>query len=325
MDQVSKPLAVLQVNHRDMTGHFSPWLEEISYVDHMAGESDGLEIRLDNSDGRWFREWYPIKGSSLEAWIGYSGRALLATGECQVDEIELEGAPDTVTVRALGAGNRTALRTPKSRAYEGKSLRAIASEVAAQHQLTVVGEVPDLTWRRATQHRETDLGFLCRLGEEHGIVFSVKGTQLVFHDVQKLEGQRPMLQLRRQDLRSFRFREKMVEGGASAAYFDGSTKELRAVEILAEHPHADRKKLRRRTESPAHTQRLAKAALHTSKSWERDGTLTLPGDTRLVAGGTLELVGFGVMDGLWLTRSARHTVTRDEGYSMELEVRHVAK
>jgi len=320
-----RPTAIIQVNHRDMTGHFTPWLEELSYTDHLAGESDGLEIRLDNSDGRWFREWYPIKGSTLEAWIGYEGQPLLATGECQVDEIELEGGPDIVTIRALGAGNQVALRTPKSRAFEGKSLRAIANEVAAQHGLEVVGEVPDLTWRRATQHRETDLAFLCRIGAEHGLVFSVKGGKLIFHEEQKLEAQPPILQLRRSDLSSFRFREKVVEGGASAAYFDGSTKELRVVEVQMERPHPDRKKTRRRTESTAHTQRLAKVALQTRKGWEREGTLTLPGHTHLLAGVTFELVDFGVLDGLWLTRSARHSQSRGQGYSTELEVRHVAK
>lgn len=319
-----RPVALLQVNHRDVSAQFGPWLLDVSYVDHMEGESDGLEVRLENIEGRWTRGWYPVKGSSLEAWIGYEGTPLLATGECQVDEIEVEGPPDTVTIRALGAGNQKALRTPKSRAFEGKSLRSIAAEVAQTHNLTLVGEVPDLTWRRATQHRETDLGFLCRLGAEHGLVFAVKGSQLVFHEVQRLEAQRAVLRVLRKDLSTFRFREKVVAGGASAAYFDGDTKELRVVEVQSEHPHPDRKKLRRRTESATQTQRLAKMALHASKSWERDGTLTLPGDARLVAGTTLELADFGLLDGLWLTRSARHSVSRDKGYTTELEVRHVA-
>jgi hypothetical protein len=58
---------------------------------------------------------------------------------------------------------------------------------------------------------------------------------------------------------------------------------------------------------------------------EREGTLTLPGDTRLVAGGNFELADFGVLDGLWQIKSARHGVGRDKGYQCELEVRHVAK
>ncbi len=325
MDATQKPAMTLHVNHRDATGYFGPWLLELTYVDHMVGESDGLEVRLDNSDSRWMKEWYPVKGSTLEGWLGYEDGPQLATGECQIDEVELEGMPDVVVLRALGAGNKTALRTPKSRAFEGKSLRSIAAEVAQTHGLQVVGTVPDITWRRAAQHRETDLAFLCRLGEEHGLVFSVKGAQLVFHDLQRLDAQPAMLKITKGDLSNYRFREKVVEGGASAAYFDGDTKELRVVELQMEHPHADRRKLRRRTESKVHTQRLAKAALHEAKGWEREGTLTVPGDTRLVAGGNFELAGFGVLDGIWQIRSARHTAARDKGYQCQLEVRHVAK
>jgi phage protein D len=231
-----------------------------------------------------------------------------------------------VIINALGAANQKALRTQKSRAFEGKSLRSIAAEVAQTHNLTLVGMVPDITWRRATQHRESDLAFLSRLGEEHGLVFSVKGDKLVFHEIQKLEAQRPLLKLVKSDLSEYRFREKVVAGAASASYFNGDLKELHAVEVVEqEHRHPDKKKVRRRTENKAQAQRLAKMALRTQKAWERDATLTLPGDTRLVAGGTFELTGFGKMDGLWLTRSARHRVVRNHGYTVELEARHVAQ
>lgn len=316
--------AQLFVNHQNATGHFSPWLLDLTFTDHVAGESDGLEVRLDNADGRWMNDWYPVKGTSIEAFFGYEDRPLLGTGVCEVDEIELEGPPSVVTLRAIAAGNRKALRTPRSRAYEGRGLRAIAAEVASTHGLKLVGEVPDIPWRRATQHRETDLAFLCRLGEEHGIVFSVRGEQLVFHDIQRLEELPATLKLTPSDLISYRFRERVVEGAASAAYFDGSTKELRVVEVQTQgHPHPDRRKLRRRTEGPAHSQRLAKVALKTSKGFEREATLVLPGEPRLVAGTTLELGGFGALEGLWLTRSARHGLSRG-GYTTELEVRHVA-
>jgi hypothetical protein len=325
MELIDKPIAQLLVNHRDATGYFDPWLIEIAYQDHLEGESDGLEVKLDNSEGRWMNQWYPVKGTSIEAALGYEGRPLLSTGVCQVDEIELDGPPDVVTIRALGAGNMTALRTSKSRAFEGKSLRSIAYEVASYHSLTLVGEVPDVRWSRATQHRETDLGFLNRIGAEHGIVFSVKGDKLVFHDLFALEKLPKVLSLTPADMTSYRFREKVVVSATEASYFDGTTKELRSTTAtMPENPHPDRHKVRRRTESKAHTQRLAQAAMHVKKSWERDATLTLPGNPQLVAGCNLELTKFGVLDGLWLIRAARHSITRGEGYRTELEVRHVA-
>lgn len=323
-EYLDRPSVTLEVNHREATGYFGPWVLDLTYVDHMAGESDGLEIRLDNSDGRWMREWYPVKGTSIQATIGYEGGKFLSTGICQVDEIELSGPPDTVTIKALAAGNTRALRTPKSRAFEGKSLNAIAAEVAGIHGLSMVGEVPEISWRRSTQNRETDLGFLCRLGEEHGIVFSVKGDLLVFHELQKLEAGPKVLKLGPSDLTSYRFREKVVAGAASASYFDGSTKELVVAEFqLNESRHPDKKKIHRRTENKGQTRRLANMAMRTQKAFERDGTLALPGNTLLLAGGIFELESFGALDGLWMIRSARHSVS-SSGYTTEMEARHVS-
>jgi phage protein D len=296
----------------------------MTYTDHIQGEADGLEIQLEDTSGRWQDFWYPVKGSTLHAWLGRDTGGLLDCGEFQVDEIELTGPPDTVTVRGLGATNQKALRTKVSKAHEGGSLKSLASDIAAKHGLSIVGTVPDLAWKRVTQYRETDLGFLRRIALEHGAVFSVKGSTLVFHDLQSLEAQKAMLTLHRTDLEGYTFREKMtgVEGGVSASYFNGDTKELQVVEVELQEHVGDTHKIHRRTEHKGQTQRLAKAALHTRKGFEREGTLTLPGDTRLVAGGNIELLGFGVLEGLWQLKSAKHTVSRS-GYSVELEVRHV--
>lgn len=80
----------------------------------------------------------------------------------------------------------------------------------------------------------------------------------------------------------------------------------------------------RRSESRTQSQCLAKGVLHMGKGWERDATLQLPGLTRLRAGLNVKLAGFGVREGLWMIQSARHEVSRSNGYTTELEVRHVA-
>lgn len=323
--QAEQPIAKLLVNHRDVTGDFSPFLLSMTFTDHMDGEADGLELSLEDADGRWIRGWYPVKGSTVEAWVGYEGLPLLSCGEFQVDEIEVTGPPDTVTIRAVGDATRKALRTSRSRAYEGASLRTIAQQVASQHALTLVGAVPDVHWRRVTQHRETDLGFLQRIAAEHGLIFTVKGDRLIFHEIAKLEAQAAILTITREDVVNFSFRDKVVPGSSSSSYFRGDTKELEVVEVqLADQTHPDKKKSQRRTEGQAHGQRLAKAALRVGKSMEREASLSLPGNVSLVAGANVALSGWGVLDGLWLSKSATHRIDRSSGYTTDLEVRHVS-
>lgn len=314
------PVVRLLVGHRDVTADFMPWLLSLTYVDHMAGEADGLEITLDNSDGRWLEGWYPVKGSTLEAWIGFEGAPLMPCGEFQLDEMDFSGPPDVVNLRALAAGSRTQLRTRQTQVWEGVSLRQVVEEVAARHELQVVGTIPDLHWKSLTQSKETDLGFLQRLAVDLGVVFTLKGRSLVFHDLEALESAPAVLVLRREDVSSWTFRDKVAPGAASASYFDGDTGELQVVELQT--APGDQVKHGRRSESKAHAARKVKSALRVAKSQEREGTLTRSGDIRLRAGRTLELNGWGVLDGLWLLKSARHSVDRG-GYRVDLEVRHV--
>nr|WP_320132003.1 contractile injection system protein, VgrG/Pvc8 family [uncultured Holophaga sp.] len=320
-----RPIVKIYVNHRDATGDFTPFLTSLTFTDHMDGEADGLELTLEDVDQRWVRGWYPVKGSTIQAWIGYEGGPLLSCGEFQVDEIEVSGPPDTVTVRAVGDATKKALRTRRSKGYEGASLRTIAQDVASRHGLTLVGTIPDVHWSRVTQHQEADLAFLQRLGSEHGLIFTVKGSSLVFHEIATLEAQSAILTLQRKDVSSWSFRDKVVPSSSSVSFFRGDTKELEVVEVqLADQTHPDKKKSHRRVESKGHARRLAKAALRRHKSYEREGSIALPGNVSLVAGGNVELSGWGVLDGLWLMKSVTHKYDRSGGYATDMEARYVS-
>jgi phage protein D len=250
----------------------------------------------------------------------------LNTLECTIDEIQVDGPPSTVTIRAIGAANTKQVRTTRSRAFEDTTLKAIAATIAGQNGLTIMGDIPDIHWARVSQWRETDLAFLRRIGKEHLLAFNVKGKNLVLYDTQALESRGTMLTVGIRDLTRYSFREKVIHGSVQACYFDRETKQLNSETLtIPERAHPNIKKVKHRTENKTQTQRVAKAALHDTKAWERDGTLTLPGDVRARAGGNLELTSdFGVLAGIWQIRQGRHMISRDKGYETELEIRHVA-
>lgn len=54
------------------------------------------------------------------------------------------------------------------------------------------------------------------------------------------------------------------------------------------------------------------------------GSLTLPGNPKLVAGVTFDLTDCGKLSGKYLIESARHRLDRGGGYTTELEVKRVA-
>lgn len=50
---VDAPLVLLQYDNKDITADMSPFLQELTYTDNLEGESDSLDIRLEDADGRW--------------------------------------------------------------------------------------------------------------------------------------------------------------------------------------------------------------------------------------------------------------------------------
>lgn len=133
---VLQPKFQIKYNKRDITADLTPHLLSVTYTDKVAGESDEIEIRLEDTDALWRNEWYPTKGDTLQLWFGYENNTVYA-GAFQIDEIEVSGPPDTVTMRGLAAGIKNAIRTKTSKAHEGKSLKEIAQDVAKKHGLTV--------------------------------------------------------------------------------------------------------------------------------------------------------------------------------------------
>lgn len=64
----------------------------------------------------------------------------------------------------------------------------------------------------------------------------------------------------------------------------------------------------------------AEAALDDHNEYQQTGSLSMMGNTQLIAGNKITLDGFGVLSGEWLITSARHSFDRSSGYSTEIEV-----
>ena len=196
---------VLSYSGADITGDIASDALMISYVDADHGKSDEIEVKLEDRMHRWKGSWYPEKGDVLDLMIGWIGQGMLPCGKFEVDEISFDGPPDTVTVRGLSAPVTASLRTKKTRAFENKTLRQIAEQIAGEHGLTVEGEIENITIKRVTQNDERDLEFLRRTAEEYAHVFAVREKVLFFSKVADLEKQDPVAVIPRTEMKRFNF------------------------------------------------------------------------------------------------------------------------
>lgn len=311
----------------DVTRDLAGMALSIAYADHLSGHSDTLEVALEDADGRWAGPWYPTKGDGLSLAIGYAGEPHLPCGDFVVDEMDLAGPPDTLTVRCLAAGIAGALRTRRDRAFEATDLAAVAHAVAADHGLEAIGIDAGLAMERVSQTDETDLAFLTRLAEEWGFVFSVRGDRLVFQPLEEVEGQPASVALDRADLSDWRLVDttRLTYRACEVSYFDPHAGDTFTALVEADGAETAGDTLRRtiRSETAEQAEARARALLHRANARRATGTLTLPGEPRLMAGLVIDLAGLGRLDGRWLIEASHHRLDRAGGYATEIECRHV--
>lgn len=311
---------------RDITVDISKFLVSLTYNDKTTGASDEIQIVVEDTDGVWRGDWFPNKGDTLDVTIGLDG-VVVPCGVFEIDEVELSGPPEQVSIRGLATGIKSPLRTKNSYAFEKQSLQAIAENIAGRHGLTVMGEIESIQIERATQHRETDLGFLARIAAEFGYVFSLRGTDLTFTTVYKLEDADPIQAVDRSDLIRYSITDKTagVFKSARTKYHNPDTDDLQSGEFDADDDVAtsDVLEVRQRVENDGQAQFKAKAALHDANSKQQSGTLTMPGQPLLLAGSNFDLTGMGVLSGKYHIVESSHRIDASAGYVTDVQVKRV--
>jgi len=249
--------------------------------------------------------------------MGYGGLlgVRVPCGLYAVDETEASGDAngDTATFKALSAFTSKGLRTERSEAYDQMKLADIVSKVAKRHELTVVGEIPDLSFERITQNKKGDLRFLTGLAEDWGCYFSIKGDQLVFTTRESIEAAAPVrvFDLVEGDpVTRYRFRKSThkLYAKAIARYLHPGRKEtLTATAKDPRVPSGDTLKLDERVETQAHAERMCAARLARENDDLGTGRITTVGDPLLLAGQVVELAPrYGRYAGRWLITMASH-------------------
>lgn len=341
--KVPHPVFMLTYEQKNITSNITPYVRSVTYTDYLSGQSDEMEVELEDADGRWARHWYPGKGDTLSLKIGYEAAPLLPCGSFEIDEIEFAQPPSTVTIRALSTGVKKSVRTRVGLAYENTTLAAIAQRIAKRNKLTLVGKIRDISIDRVTQYQERDVEFLTRLAREFGYAFKIVGSKLVFTELADLRDGDAVATIRATDLISIRLRDKIkdVYQEAKNKYHDPQTKKLVAYEVKdnevatvgqstasakkqsGQSASADTLKLSSRGSRSA-IQAKTQAALETANLGQTAGDITVPGNPKLVAGTTFYLADCGKLSGKYLVDSARHRIDRSGGYTTAMEIKRVA-
>lgn len=324
---------LLTYENVDISADLQPHLLNWTYADNLSGQADDLQITLEDREALWIGSWLPEKGATLKAkiirenWRGDKKTDELYLGTFEIDEIETNYPPSSVSIKAISIPESSSLRgQAKTRAWEKTKLSVIAQDIAGKAKLKLFYDTVDNPeYDRIEQTEESDLAFLMRLCNDAGLCLKVSDAQVVIFDEQKYEQQEPVTTIKKGEtnIKSFHGRTTLsgLYKSCRVDYHDAGKKSQIKHEFTPPNPPKTGRVLvvNERVASVKEAERLAKKRLRQENKNGVTVSLTLLGETKYLAGLTVLLTGFGAFDGKYIIVQATHG--QQNGYETSLELR----
>lgn len=305
----------------DVTAQIRDRFMSLVVTDQAGMDSDTVKITLDD---RAPHIELPRTGAELTVSLGYASTGLARMGLYVVDEIEISGPPNTLTVSAKAANMRQAFKATKSRSWDQITIGDLVTTIAAEHGYTAkVSESFSATLlEHLDQSEESDLHLLTRLARERGAVAKPANGLLLFVPTGELKSASGVeltpVAVKQSDLT--RWHATMAErgkyGSVQTRWHDNDT----AQDVIVTAGSDDPVYVIRHAYPDAATATAAAAAK--LAAFERGAatiSATLPGNNVLMAEGILQITtGRTGLTGSWLLKTVTHTIDR-QGYRCDID------
>lgn len=330
----------------DITKSIRPYLLALTYTDNEEDGSDDLQISLQDRAGLWLHKWLAeaVAGAASarlrinavilrKNWQGNGKDKLLDCGSFELDSVTAQGPPAAVVIKATSLPYSSKLRqTRQTKAWEAYTLSGIARELAAVGGMTCMYEAAaDPFYERIEQVNQSNISFLAGLCHNAGLSLKASSDFLILFDQLAFEKKPVVVTIKQGDGSYLKYKL----GTASAdvqytscrvSYVDPGTGRL--IEGAAQAEEAGKRQKGRQLNITAKVADkeaaviLAQKQLRLHNKFAMTASFTLPGDTRLVAGVTVQLVGWGGWSGKYIISQAVHTVDSG-GYTTQISLRRV--
>lgn len=319
-----RPMFRIVADGKDITALINDRLLLLRTSDKPGMESDEFELRIDD---RAQAVSLPARGANIEVYLGYQGQALARLGRYTVDEVEVTGPPDTISIRGKASDMRGSGKTTRNGSWENVSLQQIVRDVAARNGWQAVCQVATKL-PRVDQRNESDYNFVTRLAKQYDCTAKVAEGQLV---VMQRQGGKSvsgktlgMVTISRSDVSrySFRLGDRNTQKAVQTTHQDKKSGDLKVVQLANDESPAGM--------PPVHTDRhiypnksaaeqAAKARLAAFNRSTAGVRLEMPGRTDLFAERMISAQGFKVgLDGEYLIDSVEQVFTAS-GWSTTVE------
>ena len=334
----------IKYDDKDISKDLKPYFLSLSYNDVLSGQADDIQITLREKDGIWKSDWMPEKGATLivslfsTAWkVLNEEQKEFKLGIFEIDEIEYNGYPETINIKAVSVPDNNTLRgVERTKSWEKTELKVIAQEKADNAGMTLyydteVNPVLD----RAEQTQQSDLSFLLQLCNDQGLALKICNNQIIIFDEEKYEAVEPQITIVKpytvyeadekmtyiNSCLNYRFTSKVrdIYAACHVKYQQSKTKETIEATFTAPNKQGKVLEVKEQVESVAEAQRLAKKRLREKNRDEITGSILLVGNFDLVASTVVNILGYGNFDGKYIITNAKHDI--QNGYTTSVDIR----
>jgi phage protein D len=323
-----KPAFRLVANSEDITATIMERFVSLTYTDDAGVQSDSLQLTLSDHDPN-NRIILPPAGAELELWLGYDNQAQ-RMGLFVVDEIEIAGPPDTVTVKAKAApvatsssgsgSTRLMVTTQKTRSWDaGLTLGGMVDTIAQEHGLApaVAASLAPIVLPHVDQVNESDINLLTRLARDYDAIAKPAGGKLVLAkrgESKTVSGKPlPTITLVPGQVTSWRvtIAKRAKAGKVVAVWRDLNSASDKEVAVGDGEPV---RRMRHQFTDQASAEKAARSEYDGGQRSEGTLSISMPGDPSVIAEARLQLSGFrSGVNGEWLVANATHSVDKS-GY-----------
>lgn len=338
-------IPVIKYNGKDISSDLSPFLESISYTDNLSGYADDISINLDDRRGLWEGDWFPDRGATLEVslisrnWGSLLERTReLKIGMFALDSIDGSSPPRVMELKGTSVPENNNLRgVERTKSWEKAEMKTIANDVAQGAGMELVYDCSDNpSIDRAEQTEQSDLSFLLKLCEDHGMAIKICNNQIVIFDEADYEKKEPKITIVRPGMAYIVQKNMTYITNITGYRMHAVTRDIYKachvqcndtdsgsnIEATFTDPSKSEGKtlqVKEQVKSIAEAERLAKKKLREKNREEVTMSIDSMGNFNLFASETVNLFGFGRFDGKYIIVTAKHDI--GNGYTTSIDLR----
>lgn len=320
------------VDGQPVAGAFYERLISLTVTDKEGVSSDTFQAELNDGPPAFLA--LPRTGAIVEIRLGYGETGLRSVGRFTVDKVSAKCLPYSVSISGKSADLRNGkLKENKERHWDRKTVGEVVREIASECGLaaSVDAEIGAHKYEWLGQQDEQNILFLERLARRHNALMTIKDGRLIFAKRGSGESASgsfvgsvivtPAIALT--GTCTFEANDRTKYKKVVAYYQDRDKAERVEIEADAD---ADGDSIYRLTDpysDPAEADKAAQAKAKQLKRGEGAASVTIPGDTSVVAGAPLLFQGVRPgLDGVpYIIDTVTHDFSKRGGFTTKISAK----